>query len=158
MGVASLIWREWMRELQKSRQACLILKLQRRQSQHLIKTAAVEFAHLLKINPSFYLGVKKWAMWIWCMPGNSRKGCKERQGKGGRQQLAWPGAWMKGQMTKGHQEMASVSIMEISLRETFYVIAWLWCSTIQRVPREVVESVSMEMFKKRADVTLNDMV
>ena len=65
---------------------------------------------------------------------------------------------MKGQMTKGHQEMASVSIMEISLRQTFYVIAWLWCSTIHRVPREVVESVSLEMFKKRADVTLNDMV
>lgn len=47
-----------MRELQQGRQAYLMLKLQRRQSQHLIKTMAVEFAHLLKISPNFYLGMK----------------------------------------------------------------------------------------------------
>lgn len=123
-----LIWREWMRELHEGRQACLIPKLQRKQSQLLIKTAAVEFAHLLKISPGFYLRMKEWAILLCgnvCQGAgeSSRKGCQERQDKGGSRWLAWAGfpvhQW-RVRVTRECWEKSCVCITESSLRQLVF--------------------------------------
>lgn len=61
-------------------------------------------------------------MHAWKQQGGMQRETRER--RQATASLAWcPYVWMEGQVTKAHRKMGSVSIMEFSLRQTFYVIA-----------------------------------